>query len=64
MGKVKYSATYKMKINRIDSLLDIVKSLILNNYEVTVKTIYQDFPCETHIDYFDVSYRMLEEIDD
>lgn len=45
-----------LKIKDMNSLLDIVKSLILNDYTVDIKTIYQEFPREKYIDYFEVNY--------
>ena len=45
-----------LKIKSIESVLDIVKSLILNGYIVNVKTIYQDYPREKSIDYFEIDY--------
>ena len=62
--KIKYEVNAKLKITRMDSLLDTIKALILNNYEVTVKAFYEEFPRETSIDYFEVSYKLKEDEDD
>lgn len=62
--KKKYSSTQKMRLTRMDSLQDTIKSLILDGYEVTVRAVYQEFPRETSIDYFELLYRKLEVLDD
>ena len=48
-----------LKIKDMNSLLEIVESLIRNNYKVSIETIYQKFPRETHIDYFKIEYEKL-----
>ena len=49
-----------LKIKDMNSLLEIVESLVRNNYKVSIETIYQEFPRETHIDYFKVDYEKIE----
>jgi len=51
-----------LKIKDINSLLEIVKGLVLNNYVVHIRTIYQEFPRENCIDYYEVSY-LVEKVD-
>ena len=50
-----------LKIKDINSALEIIKGLILNNYVVHIRTIYQEFPRENYIDYYEITY-LTEEI--
>lgn len=53
-----------LKIKDVGSLLEITKSLLLNGYKVTITTIYEDFPREQHISYFELNYANEFEIEE
>ena len=52
-----------LKIKDLDSLLKIVESLVKNKYMVKIITIYQEFPRENSIDYYQVNYQLIEKVD-
>ncbi len=45
-----------LKIKDMSSLLEMTKALLLNGYKVTITTIYEDFPREQYINYFELNY--------
>ena len=45
----------QLKIKDMESVNNITKALLLNNYMVELKTINKLFPMETTMDYFKVS---------
>lgn len=50
------------KFTTIDRTLEFIKPLVLEgNYIVSVRTFYQDFPRETHIDHYEVMIREIDE---
>ena len=53
-----------LKIKDMDSLLKIVASLVRNNYIVNINTVYQEYPRENYIDYYEVSYHLVEKVGD
>lgn len=45
-----------LNIKDMSSLLEIVESLLRNNYKISIEPVYKDFPREKYIDYFIVEY--------
>ena len=53
---------YEIKItSNYNDLENLMWSLLLNNYEITVKTFYKEYPYDNTIDYFLVKYRVNNE---
>ena len=43
------------KFNRLDALLDAIKSFVLEGYSVGVQTVYDESYCVTKIDHYELT---------
>lgn len=49
-----------IKVHDIHSALSIVSSLIENNYLVTIKAVYKEFPRVKEINYYEINYELAK----